>query len=244
MKIISLNTWGGRILQINDFILRHAADTDVFCLQEVHTKKTKEADTTAGERPEFFEELQELLPDFVGIFAEQVSDTGLALFIRNTLQIESTDSHFVLSADDLSHLKMTNRARYYPRIVQTVSLKNPQVTIFNFHGVPGNEKKDSMEREKQMNRLHEILMRHDGEKVLVGDFNLRPDTNAIRGLEEKMNNLVIEYGFKTTRTQLYDKRDTMPFADYMFVTSGIKVKKFEILSDEVSDHSPMYLDFE
>lgn len=244
MKIISLNTWGGRVLQINDFIRSHAADTDVFCFQEVHANKTKEADSTVGERPEFFEELQKLLPDFIGIFAEQISDTGLAVFVRNTLEIESTDSISVLSAGDLSHLQMDNGVRYYPRIVQTVGFKHPKVTILNFHGVPGNEKKDSPEREKQMSRLHEILSRQNGEKILVGDFNLRPDTKAIRGLEETMNNLVMKQGFKTTRTKLYDKKETMPFADYTFVSPGIKVKNFEVLPDEVSDHSPMSLDFE
>jgi endonuclease/exonuclease/phosphatase family metal-dependent hydrolase len=243
MKIISLNTWGGRVPQINDFILRHSADTDIFCFQEVHANKSKEADSDAGERPEFFEEVQELLPDFTGIFAEQVIGTGSAMFVRNNLQIENTDSNIILSAEDLSHLGTTGFV-YYPRIVQSVILKDPKVTIFNFHGVPGNEKKDSPEREKQMSRLHEILDSHDGEKILVGDFNLRPDTNAIRGLEKKMKNLVIEQGLQTTRTSLYEQKASMPFADYTFVTPGIIIKKFEILTDKVSDHSPMYLDFE
>jgi endonuclease/exonuclease/phosphatase (EEP) superfamily protein YafD len=244
MKVISLNTWGGRVSQINDFIQHHAVDTDVFCFQEIYANKTREADSAAGERPEFFEEIQALLPNFTGIFAEQVPGTGLAVFVRNTFEIEKADSHLMFFADELSHLQMANGARYYPRIVQTISLKSPQVTIFNFHGVPGNEKKDSPERNIQMLRLHNILAQHPGEKILVGDFNLRPDTNAIHGLEEGMNNLVIEGGFKTTRTKLYSKKEIMPFADYTFVTPGIKVKKFLVLSDEVSDHSPMLLDFE
>ena len=58
-----------------------------------------------------------------------------------------------------------------------------------------------------------------------------------------MKNLVIEGGFKTTRTSLYERKESMPFADYTFVTNGIKVNSFEVLPDEVSDHSPMLLDF-
>ena len=244
MKIISLNTWGGRVPQIDDFIRRHAADTDIFCFQEINANKTKEADLSAGERSEFFEELQKILPNFTGILAEQVSGTGLATFIRNTLEIARADSYVMLSAEDLTHLQLgQGTRRYYPRIVQVVSLKHPQVIIFNFHGVPGNEKKDSPEREKQMSRLHQVLAQYTGEKILVGDFNLRPDTKAIQGLEKIMSNLVIERGFKTTRTKLYDKKESMPFADYTFVTPGIKVKKFEVLPDEVSDHSPMLLAF-
>lgn len=231
-------------MQIDDFVQRYAVDVDVFCFQEVHAHNSKEADVVAGERAEFFEELRKLLPDFVGIFAEQVPNTGLAVFIRDTFEIQSTDSHSILSADELNHLQMPNGAHYYPRIVQTVTLKHPQITILNFHGIPGKEKKDSPEREIQMNRLHEILGRYNGDKILVGDFNLRPDTEAIRGLEKTMSNLVIGNGFKTTRTKLYSKKEVAPFADYTFVTPGINVKKFEVLPDEVSDHSPMLLDFE
>lgn len=244
MKLISLNTWGGRVAQIDDFVRHHATDVDIFCFQEVHAHNSQEADSTVGERAEFFEELQKLLPNFVGIFAEQVSNTGLAVFVRDTLEMKSTDSHSILSADELSHLQMPNGDHYYPRIVQTVTFEHPQITILNFHGIPGKEKKDSSEREIQMNRLHEILGRNNGNKILVGDFNLRPDTEAIHGLERTMNNLVIDNGFKTTRTKLYSKKEVMPFADYTFVTPGINVKKFEVLPDEVSDHSPMFLDFE
>jgi endonuclease/exonuclease/phosphatase family metal-dependent hydrolase len=207
----------------------------------MYTSGTAEASPADGERPDFFEELQSLLPEFVGIFAEQVSGTGLATFVRKTIPINGSDSHFILSSEELSHLQMANGARYYPRIVQTVTLENPQLTILNFHGVPGGGKRDTAERELQMKRLHEILDKADGEKVLVGDFNLSPDTEAIRGLEKKMRNLVIENDFKTTRTSHYDKKDSLPFADYSFVSPGVRVSSFEVLSDDVSDHSPMQL---
>jgi endonuclease/exonuclease/phosphatase family metal-dependent hydrolase len=245
MKLVSLNTWGGRLREsIDEFVKRHADDTDIFCFQEVYVDDTKEADPQAGERPDFFKELQDLLPDFVGIFAEQVTGTGLATFVRNLLAIESADSHFILSGDELSHLQMPNGARYYPRIVQTVILRNPNIAIYNFHGVPGSGKRDTTERELQMQRLHQVLGKFKGDKVLVGDFNLSPDTEAIHGLEKIMRNLVIEGGFKTTRTAHYDKREALPFADYTFVTPGIKVVKFDVLIDEVSDHSPMSLEFD
>ena len=237
MKIITLNTWGGRVSQIDAFILSHASDVDIFCFQEVHAKKTKEADISQKERPEFFEELQKLLPDFLGIFTEQVPHTGLAIFVRNNLEIEQMDSYVLLSADEL--LPPQN----YPRIVQAITLKDPHITILNFHGTPGGEKKDSPQREKQMDRLHKVLNRYTTEKILLGDFNLRPDTKAISGIENIMRNLVIEHGIKTTRTKLYKKKDEMPFADYIFVTSKINVNEFKVLEDEVSDHMPLYLDF-
>ena len=245
MKLISLNTWGGRLHeQIDEFIKGYASTTDIFCFQEVYANGTKEADADTGERPNFFKELQDMLPSFTGVFAEQVTGTGLATFVRDSLEIESSDSFLLLSCEELNHLQMSNGIHYYPRIVQMVCLKNPHIAIYNFHGVPGNDKKDTTERELQLKRLQEALAKSDGEKVLVGDFNLRPDTDAIRSLEGNMKNLVIEGGFKTTRTKYYDKKVTMPFADYTFVTYGIKVNRFEVLPDEASDHLPMFLDVE
>jgi endonuclease/exonuclease/phosphatase family metal-dependent hydrolase len=242
MKIISLNTWGGRLHDpIDTFVKQHATSTDIFCFQEIYSNGTSEANQEEGERPNFFEELQGLLEDFTGFFAEQQSGTGLATFVRNTLKIEGTDSHLILSSEELSHLQMPNGVRYYPRIVQIVTVKEPHLTFFNFHGVPGGNKRDTAERELQMKRLHKVLDKFDGEKVLVGDFNLNPDTEAIHGLEDDMRNLVIDGGFKTTRTSHYAKRATFPFADYTFVTPGTEVLSFEVLPDEVSDHSPMQL---
>lgn len=245
MKLISLNAWGGRLREsIDEFVQRHAGSTDVFCLQEIHANSSQEADSKTGERPDFFKELQDLLPDFVGIFAEQVSGTGLATFVRDALAIENTDSHFILSSEELRHLRMSNGTRYYPRIAQVVSLKEPRLTVCNFHGVPGSNKRDTVERELQMKRLHELLSKSNSQKILVGDFNLSPDTEAVRSLEEGMRNLVMDGGFKTTRTKHYDKKEMLPFADYTFVTPGIRVIDFQVLSDEVSDHSPMFLEFE
>ena len=157
--------------------------------------------------------------------------------------MESTESTFILFADDIRHLQMANGAHYYPRIVQTIVLKGHPV-VFNFHGVPGNDKKDSAERELQSARLREVLRRFAGEKILVGDFNLRPDTEAIRGLEKSMKNLVVESGFISTRTKYYNERESQPFADYAFVTPGITVKEFKVLPDEVSDHAPLFIEFE
>jgi len=79
--------------------------------------------------------------------------------------------------------------------------------------------------------------------VLCGDFNLLPDTESLKRLEGiGLRNLIKEYGITSTRTSFYDK--PAKFADYALVSEGIEVKDFKILPDEVSDHSPMYLEFE
>ncbi len=243
MKLITLNTWGGRLPQIDDFITRHSADTDVFCFQEIYSNGSSEANLSLGERANYFEELQQLLPDFVGFFTEQVPHVGLATFVRKSITIDRTDSQTILSAEDMINYTDPDGIAYYPRIVQTVVLGGQHLTILNFHGLPGKNKDDCPERELQMTHLQKILDSLDGEIVLVGDFNLSPTTEAIRGLEKGMRNLVIDGGFKSTRTHHYAKFESIPYADYVFVTPGIEVKDLQVLTDEVSDHSPVQLDF-
>jgi endonuclease/exonuclease/phosphatase family metal-dependent hydrolase len=52
--------------------------------------------------------------------------------------------------------------------------------------------------------------------------------------------LIKEYGITSTRTSLYPKPNK--FADYVFVSKGIEIVDFKILSDEISDHTPLELE--
>ena len=57
-----------------------------------------------------------------------------------------------------------------------------------------------------------------------------------------LRNLVAEFGVTSTRTSLYTRPE--PFADYVFVSDGIHVRDFRVLTDEVSDHAPLLLEFD
>ncbi len=77
-----------------------------------------------------------------------------------------------------------------------------------------------------------------------GDFNLLPDTESIRMISNNLGclNLIDKYNIKSTRTSLYKK--PLRFADYVFVSNNIKLKEFKVLPDEISDHSPLFLEIE
>ena len=245
MKIISLNIWGGRIYEpLKVFIKTHSSTVDVFCFQEVRNGEIENEEEGVGEIENLFKDISEILPDFIGYFAEQVYGVGSAVFVKNTLKVRSENSFQILSAKDLAHVKRPNGNSYYPRIMQVVSLTNPDITIYNFHGIPGTKKKDTPERDLQTERLLEILEKDDSPKILVGDFNLDMETRAIGILEKIMKNLVREYGFIATRNHNYSSYKELPFSDYAFISKEIQVKDFKVLSDEVSDHNPLYLEFE
>ncbi len=234
MKILSLNIWEGEVLEpLKEFISSHSKEVDVFCFQEM----------LKSEHAHLFDDIQKLLPDFAGYFTEQVPGVGLASFVRQTIKVDTVNSYPILSAEELAHLKMEDGSSYYPRVVQTMTLTDPKITILNFHGVPGDLKKDNVEREMQTAKLMKVLESYSNPKILIGDFNLNPDTHAIAELESKMANLIKNSEYKTTRSSLYNKRQTMPFADYAFVSPEINVQNFKVLPNEVSDHLALYIEF-
>ncbi len=102
---------------------------------------------------------------------------------------------------------------------------------------------DSDKRINQSKVILDFMSMFDCPKILAGDFNLLLDTESIRMLEAGgMRNLIKEYDIKSTRTELYKK--DIKFADYIFISPEIKVKDFKVLQDVVSDHSPLYLEFD
>ena len=107
----------------------------------------------------------------------------------------------------------------------------------------GKGKTDSDARLMQSSNIINTLKDLEGEIVLCGDFNLRPDTESLAMIENfGLRNLIKENGVTSTRTALYKKEEE--FADYTLVSKGVTVREFKVLPDEVSDHNAMYLDFE
>jgi endonuclease/exonuclease/phosphatase family metal-dependent hydrolase len=114
--------------------------------------------------------------------------------------------------------------------------------IINVHGLwNGQGKTDAPERLIQSQRIRTFLDSIQMPKILCGDLNLRPDTDSIRMIEKGMRNLIQQFNIRSTRTSWYLKEEK--FADYVFTSPEITVNHFEVLKDEVSDHSPLLLDF-
>ena len=106
-------------------------------------------------------------------------------------------------------------------------------------------KTDTDTRIEQSKKIIAFMKKFDGEIIFCGDFNLHPETESLKMIERELNlkNLINEYGVKSTRTSLYTRSDEK-YADYILVSKGIQVKDFKVLSDEVSDHAALFIDFE
>jgi endonuclease/exonuclease/phosphatase family metal-dependent hydrolase len=240
MKLITLNTWGGRINKpLLDFIERNN-NIDIFCFQEINNNASDDMlDSPKEEDKNLFFSIQNLLPEFTGYFSPQVPGVGHAIFIKNEFNVDHVALHPILAEEEI-----INMPDPFPRILQTIHLKDINLSVYNFHGVPKAEKKDTPIRDLQTSRVMEIINKDTNPKIIVGDFNLNPDTKAIATFESKFVNQIKESSYPTTRSRYYNKLKDFPFADYIFTSPEIKISEFKVLSDKISDHLPLLLNFE
>ena len=246
MKIITLNTWGGRITKdLLDFLETHRESSDIFCFQEIYHKATHVHVAQGSIDPDLtlFDDIEKILPEHQSYFRPHYLETyGLASFVKRKLPVIEEDEFFVHHYKGFEPGEVVGN---HARNVQRISIKqeNENLHIFNFHGLwNGGGKGDSEPRLRQSRKLIEYIRSYEGKKVLCGDFNLSPDTESLKMIEDiPLRNLVKEYNITSTRTSFYDKENR--FADYILVNEKVDVTDFRVLPDEVSDHSPLALEF-
>lgn len=258
MKLISLNTWGGKLCEpLIVFVKKAAGTTDIFCFQEVYFSKTPRPDIP-WVKADLALELKNALPNFLMVErlaaeGSYVRDetinkdvrTGEAIFIKNPLNIVESGGFHTYSEDRESAKEkiaaITGNFQF-----AKVKAANETYLIGNIHGIwlPGS-KLDTVKRIEQSSRVDAALEKFHGKKVLCGDFNLQPATRSIGMLDADMRDLIKEYKITTTRNRYYAdmKKYADYIADYMFVSRDVRVADFKVLPDEVSDHSPLLLEF-
>jgi hypothetical protein len=266
MKIISLNTFGGTVFRpLIEFIKGHAADTDVFCFQEMYKgEQFRTLTSEKGIRLNLFQEISTILPAFNGYFSPTQDDYGVqktdsvqttlgtAIFVRKTLTVLEQGSFFLVNGrntyDGKDDLTLGYNASYI-----TIDNSGTPLTVIGLHGVsmPAH-KLDTPLRQEQSQKIIDFLKERSGEKIVMGDFNLLPETESIKMFaKDGFKNLIDDYSIKTTRGShmrvLFPHYADGPygfqeFADYTFVSKGMDVKSFEVPDEPISDHLPMILE--
>jgi len=253
IRLISLNTWSGRALySLTRFFRKRAGDTDIFCLQEVCNSPQAVVDQRHPDEHvhgPLFDKISAELKGFEGSFAyfdDDPNRMSLAMFARQDVPLKTIEDFIVYRP---AQPKETGSAVFSARKLQyiTLDLNGREVLIANYHGLWNNgPKTDTPERIDQSKRIKQFLDGFDGPKILCGDFNLLPETESLQILEKGMRNLVKDYKIQSTRTPLYrhyENPSEPNFADYILVSPDVKVKRFEVLSDMVSDHAALFLEF-
>ncbi len=248
MKLITLNTWAGRVKEpFEAFLKAKMADTDIFCFQEIFNDLDEELETNIDEKGRnrhILKEVDEILSDFDMYFCPVIENVyGIAIFLKKGFEVIASGE--VMLYENPSY-DISEGGANHTRKMQWVHIKNKtkDVIIMNVHGHwDPSGKSDTADRLEQSKIIIDFI-KSTGPvpKILVGDFNLLPDTESIKMIEGHFTNLITKYNIPTTRTELYKGDDK--HADYAFVSDEILVEGFEALPDVVSDHVPLALQFD
>ncbi len=255
MKLISLNTWGGRAGKENllSFFKKYKDSVDIFCLQEIWSAPYTHLEGVVAGGKEIdhseimvhgLQQISELLSEFTPYFRPHHGDHyGLLIFVRKTIQVKDEGEIFVYKHKGY---KPEGDIGNHARNIQFINLveNGNSLTVINFHGLwNGKGKGDSEDRIVQSRNIGNFIMTVKNNIIFCGDFNLSPQTESIKLIENLgLRNLIVENNIQSTRTSFYKKPDK--FADYMFVSPNIKIKDFRVLLDEISDHAPLLLESE
>lgn len=257
-RIVSLNLWGGQAFEpLLEFVRAEMPGTDVFCFQEA-LNAPELVSLDCGFRTTLYRDLAAELPGFVGRFDPIVAwdqptadgrlvrvPFGLATFARNSLPILDRRAEKIIEHQDTLDAAPGLHTVVRQLQLTEIDTAHGSLLVGNYHGIarPGS-KLDSDERLEQSRAIRRALDRHDGAVLLIGDFNLLPETESVRLLESGLRNLVIEREIPTTRSRLnpyYGTPQEQPHADYAFISPQVVIEDFQVPDVEVSDHLPLIL---
>lgn len=144
--------------------------------------------------------------------------------------------------EDATNFKQEDHPRAFAEVV--LDIGGNQLQIINVHGSWNIGKTGNARTQNQTIAILDNI-RYDIPSIVVGDFNLLPETQEIKALSSKMTNLIEKYNIKSTRPNFDDGIDKGDIVcDYIFVNDKVKVKDFCVLKSNASDHYPLVLDFE
>jgi endonuclease/exonuclease/phosphatase family metal-dependent hydrolase len=229
MKIISLNAWQGKQgKELEAYLRQHSEDTHVFCFQEAegHCDALR----------------SELLPKWQSLTARSYDYHYKMEVVLTTC---FTTDFELLAAGTLSAPDREKRSSLWVHLKK----EKEEYWICNVHGSAFPEdKNDSPARLGQSQDIIDFLRDKKGQRIVMGDFNLNPDTESVKMFEAAgYRNLIRDYEIDTTRNEIswakYPDNKQL-FADYTFVGPEVAVKSFQVPKNEASDHLPMELEIE
>ena len=241
MKLITLNMWGGRVVEPLKKFLAKYSDVDVFLFQEIYDESVE---TIITEYPRV--RVSDILVNHRAYFRIAESNGfGLATFVKKDIKVLVEEDVFVFGVKNA-----VMGEKWWQDIgknLQHITIENfgKKYNLFNIHGIwHPTGKFDTPDRMKQSKNIIDFIRSKNSNVVFGGDFNLRPDTESIKMIkgELNLNNLIEEFNVTSTRTPLYTRSDEK-YADHIFVSPSVEVKDFQVLKDEVSDHAALYVEF-
>jgi endonuclease/exonuclease/phosphatase family metal-dependent hydrolase len=242
VKLIQLNTWGGKLqFQILDFL--KSERPDIVCMQEVHDLKGPSGAVFAT-----LDEIKEaggfefgfMSPTRSFQYQQRKNSFGNATLSRlKILKAETVFTHGKFK-DNFDLTKHDFNSRNFQHLILQSGKR--RINVLNHHGYLVLGTKDgNHETARQMEVIADYISKLSGPLILAGDFNLTPRCDSIKVLNRQLLNLSAKYRIKSTFNQ-FNSNDVV--CDYIFVNDFVKVRNFKVSDELVSDHKALILEFD
>lgn len=129
-----------------------------------------------------------------------------------------------------------------------LNIKGTQISFLNTHFAWAKTSIEQPHHTKQGEILINYLRNVPKPFILTTDMNIQPDQPLIQKIDTLSQNLTTKFQIKNTlnpRThsaqQLFPKGIAV---DYIFVSNDLRVKKFEVINEDLSDHLALTAEIE
>ena len=134
---------------------------------------------------------------------------------------------------------------YRAALVADIYLGKNLLRVINYHGIWTRDKLGNERTLSACKKIKDLALEAKGEVIICGDFNLFPGTPSMKVFQDSFISLVERYNIKMTRPASNElSGQDRNVVDYILLSRNIKVKSFNVLGTDVSDHLPLVLEFE
>lgn len=252
MKLIQINAWYGRLSGPLIRLIREESP-DFLCMQEAFAPET-EGFALFNDQFGFMNEVEKacqfghhfFTPTWGFELSGEIIDFGNIIYSKHPISSESS-----LFTNGRYSVKQRDDAEYNLRALQNCIAKLPngkKLNIANYQGyLTGTDSNGNEVSVSTIGKALDKLRPLSGPLVFCGDMNVNPTSPAIKAVEQMgLRNLVTEHNVKATLSYAHrapqKNRDSV-VCDFIFVSDDIKVEKFSVSEEIVSDHKALILEF-
>ena len=243
LKILQLNTWGGRI---KDGLSRFVAegDYDVVCLQEavwaendigfldLYIDTVDKIKETGGFKYDFRSAYHG-----IKLFDDNQFEMGIAILSK--IPFKEAEEKLVLGeyevASSADNFDRAINSHSYP--AQKVVLENGLVVV-NYHGYWQKDPIGNETTVECMRKVADMVRGESAPVVMCGDLNVVAEAPAMRELDF-LTDLTAVNNIKTTLRNVRFVKDVP--CDHILINNRVKCLDFEVTDAPVSDHKGLVL---
>ncbi|MEO5627299.1 MAG: endonuclease/exonuclease/phosphatase family protein [Candidatus Saccharimonadales bacterium] len=248
MKLITINTWQGRLQRNLDAFIKDE-QADLICMQELCSAEELTNNAAAWTQFATLQTLQRSSSleynyfsptNSYDLMGEEVG-FGNGILSRQPMSDVKTiftcgEYHKVTAANFVSNVRNA-------QIVQILVGKD-LVWVVNYHAHWEPNPKGTEASLARMKKFATALQNLSGPLIVVGDFNVTATSDSLRYLKEALSirSLTEESGIQSTMSNALTPWEVA--CDHILVNDQIEVKSFSVDNRLVSDHKALIMEFE